>query len=95
MFERYKEDLIRIEKSEVFSYRHNEYCKGGIARDLLDEKCFVSPFTDAQLDLALRLLETIWMRNLAEDLENSNYVWKVIVPEFLIRVSFIIIAINE
>ena len=44
------------------------------------------PFTDYQLDLTLELLGQVWMRNKREQLNNNEYIWKVLIAELFIKI---------
>ena len=61
--------------------------KGGIFRDRLRGRMITSPFNDTQLDVVLDEMEKLWMTNKKEKMENSDFIWKVCLPETLIKVQ--------
>ena len=81
LFQKNKNLLIRIENEEEYSDRHEAFSKGGVFRDALVKRRIVSPFTDEHLDFTLNEMEKIWIGK-------SEYLWKVLLPEFFIQVGF-------
>ena len=69
------------------SDRREEFMKGGLCRDRLRARMITSPFNDMQLDVVLDEMEQLWMTTKKEKMENSDYVWKVCLPETLIKVE--------
>jgi len=43
------------------------------------------PFTDNQLDWTLEELGKVWMKNKREQMDNNEYVWKVLLAECFIK----------
>ena len=85
MFENNLDYLKSIEDGETFSVRHEDFYKSENSRQALLYKIITDPFTDEQVDLVLRELKEIWMKNSKEVKIMGDYIWKVILPECLIK----------
>jgi len=67
------------------SRRHEAFHKSVRTRQALYYTMITDPFTDDQLDWVLEEMSTIWMRNKREQMENNEYIWKVLLPECFIK----------
>ena len=67
------------------SKRHEAFHKSVRTRQALYYTMITDPFTDDQLDWVLEEMSTIWMRNKREQMENNEYIWKVLLPECFIK----------
>ena len=86
LFEDNLEYLKKIQTGEVESSRHKAFHKSVRTRHMLYYSMITDPFTDYQLDLTLELLGQVWMRNKREQLDNNEYVWKVLIAELFIKI---------
>ena len=78
--------LMSIQASVTPSGRHEAFQKSVRTREGLRFTMITDPFTDQQLNWTLEELGKVWMRNENERRHNGDYVWKVLVPECLIKV---------
>ena len=60
--------------------------KGGITRDKLRTK-MVAPFSEDHLSAIMEEISSMWMRTLKEEMDNSEFIWKVILPEIFVKVT--------
>ena len=44
------------------------------------------PFTDDQLNWTLEEMSKVWMTNMRDKMDNGDYVWKVLIPEYFLKV---------
>ena len=86
LFQENKDYILKIFSRELYSARREAFIKGGIHRDSLREKMIV-PFSEDQHSAIMDELSNIWMRNYKESMENSEFIWKVILPETFIKVT--------
>jgi TPP-dependent indolepyruvate ferredoxin oxidoreductase alpha subunit len=86
LFQENKDYILKIFSGELYSERRDAFIKGGIHRDSLREKMIV-PFSEDQHSAIMDELSNIWMRNYKESMENSEFIWKVILPETFIKVT--------
>ena len=77
--------LKAIWKGREVSKRHEAYHKSVRTRQALYYTMITDPFTDDQLDWVLEEMSSIWMRNKREQMENNEYIWKVLLPECFIK----------
>ena len=77
--------LKAIWKGREVSKRHDAYHKSVRTRQALYYTMITDPFTDDQLDWVLEEMSSIWMRNKREQMENNEYIWKVLLPECFIK----------
>ena len=68
------------------SARHTAFNKSVISRHRLLYTMISDPFTEEQQDWTLEEMTNVWMRNNEERMKNQDYVWKVLLPEFYIKV---------
>ena len=87
LFHKNMEYITNIYSGAQSSARRAEFMKGGIFRDRLRGRMITSPFNDTQLDVVLDEMEKLWMTNKKEKMENSDFIWKVCLPETLIKVQ--------
>ena len=78
--------LKSIQAGDTPSGRHEAFQKSVRTREGLRFTMITDPFTDQQLNWTLEELGKVWMRNENERRHNGDYVWKVLVPECLIKV---------
>ncbi|XP_023336287.1 uncharacterized protein LOC111707416 [Eurytemora carolleeae] len=77
--------LKDIWSGKIQSDRHDIYIAGGRpARDLIFYT-ILDPFTVDQQDCAFREMEKVWMKTKEEKRENWEYIEKVLLSEFLIK----------
>lgn len=85
MFDKNKEYLEKVWSGEVESSRHQAYHQSTRARHGLYYTMITDPFTDDHLQWTLDLISQHWMRNIKEQMDNNEYVWKVLLPECFIK----------
>jgi len=86
MFEDNRDYLERIHTGAEYSLRYDEYVKGGRSRDALREKMITSPFLDEQVYFILdEIHQMLGLASKQEEFQESNYVWRVLLPECLIK----------
>ena len=78
MFTDNYEYLKKIESGEIESSRHQAYHKSCKTRHALYYTMITDPFTDDQLEWTLDEIGKVWMRNKKEQMDNNEYVWKVL-----------------
>ena len=78
MFRDNYEYLKKIETGEIESSRHQAYHKSCKTRHALYYTMITDPFTDDQLEWTLDEIGKVWMRNKKEQMDNNEYVWKVL-----------------
>ena len=86
MFESNLDYLKSIEKGEIYSARHTDFHKSESARQALLYKMITDPFTEEQVDWVLKELKDIWMKNTEDVKKIADYIWKVLLPECLIKI---------
>ena len=77
--------LKKIKIGEVESSRHQAYNKSCRTRHALYYTMITDPFTDYQLEWTLDEISQVWMRNKKEQMDNNEYVWKVLLAECFIK----------
>ena len=85
MFSENLQYLKNIQSGVVESARHQAYHKSYRTRHALYYKMITDPFTDSQLDWTLEELGKVWMRTRKEQMDNNDYVWKVLLAECFIK----------
>ena len=55
-------------------------------RQALFYSMITDPFTDEQINWTLEEMSKVWMRNKKEQMDNKEYVWKVLLSEYFIKV---------
>lgn len=85
MFEMNKDYLQDIYDGKTESQRHAAFHKSMRTRQALYYTMITDPFTDDQLDWTLEEISRHWMKNKREQLDNNEYVWKVLLPECFIK----------
>jgi len=85
MFQDNLEYLQNIEAGKIASSRHTAFHKSCRTRHALYYTMITDPFTDNQLDWTLEELGKVWMRNRREQMDNNEYVWKVLLAECFIK----------
>ena len=85
MFKRNKSYLQHIFDGTIVSSRHQAFHKSVRTRQALFYTMITDPFTDDQLDCTLEEMSALWMRNKREQMDNNEYIWKVLLPECFIK----------
>jgi len=85
MFSNNLEYLQNIQAGRIPSSRHTAFHKSCRTRHALLYKMITDPFTDKQLDWTLEEMGKVWMRNKREQMDNNEYVWKVLLAECFIK----------
>ena len=85
MFRDNLEYLKEIKTGEVESSRHQAYHKSCRTRHALYYTMITDPFTDDQLEWTLDEIGQVWMKNKREQMDNNEYVWKVLLAECFIK----------
>ena len=78
--------LKDIQSGIIDSSRHKAYRKSARSRHALYYTMLTDPLSDEQLDWALEELSKVWMRTSKEQMDNNDYIWKVLLAEFIIKV---------
>ena len=78
--------LQSIHDGLTASARHKAFHKSVRTRQALYYTMITDPFTDDQLNWTLEEMSKVWMRNKREQMDNNEYVWKVLLPECFIKV---------
>ena len=78
--------LQSIHDGVLSSARHKAFHKSVRTRQALYYTMITDPFTDDQLNWTLEEMSKVWMRNKREQMDNNEYVWKVLLPECFIKV---------
>ena len=77
--------LKSIHEGETYSARHEDFHKSENARQALLYTMITDPFTDEQVDWVLKEIKDVWMKNSKDMKMMGDYIWKVILPECLIK----------
>ena len=85
MFEENREYLRNIETGRVESSRHQAFHKSSRTRHALYYTMITDPFTDNQLEWTLEEMGRVWMKTKREQMDNNEYVWKVLLAECFIK----------
>ena len=85
MFQENLPYLRDIESGSGNSSRHEAFHKSSRTRHALKYAMISHPFTDEQLEWTLEEISKVWMRDKKEQMENNEYVWKVILAECFIK----------
>ena len=85
MFKENKDYLQNIFDGKIKSARHEAFHKSVRTRQALFYTMITDPFTDEQLDWVLEEMSNLWMRDKKEQMDNNEYVWKVLLPECFIK----------
>lgn len=79
----------------VASSRHQAFVQSVKTRHALFYTLITDPFSDQQLDWTLEEMSKLWMRNKKEQMENNEYVWKVLLPECFIKFYMEVFGIEQ
>ena len=85
MFKENTEYLKDIEAGRVQSSRHQAFHKSSRSRHALFYTMITDPFTDDQLEWTLEEMGMVWMKTKQEQMDNNEYVWKVLLAECFIK----------
>ena len=85
MFKDNLDYLKKIQSGQIESFRHQAYNKSCRTRHALYFNMITDPFTDEQLEWTLDELGQVWMKNKIEQMDNNEYVWKVLLAECFIK----------
>ena len=77
--------LEDIKAGLIESWRHKAYYKSLNTRQALLYKQINNPFTNQQVDWAYKEFADRWLRTKQEHADNNEYIWKVLMPECMIR----------
>ena len=80
MFQKNKDYLQNIFDGKIKSVRHEAFYKSVRTRQAHFYTIISYPFTDEELDWILEEMNSLSMRNKKEQMDNKEYVWKVLVP---------------
>lgn len=90
VFDEIKDSIAGIFKGDIYSKRRHLYFKDVYSREQLNEKVIIHPFNDEQYEAVFRELKKLWLNDAKDRQKNDDFVWKVIVPETMIRVGLLI-----
>lgn len=86
LFAENKDFLQSIYEGETFCVRHVAFHKSETSRQALFYKLVTEPFSDDQVDWTLKLMEQVWLKKAEKHKEMGDYIWKVLMPEFLVKI---------
>ena len=86
MFVENKDLLQSIYDGVTFSARHMAFHKSETTRQALFYKLVTEPFSDDQINWTLEVMEEVWVKDAAEKKDIRDYIWKVLMPTFLIKI---------
>ena len=79
--------IENIHSGDEYSPRFEQFERGGIHRSALRHMVITSPFTNNQVQVVLKeIYKMIDLKSHVEECQKSDYVWKVLLPESLIKV---------
>ena len=78
--------LLNISDGKLKSIRNEAFHKSCKTRHGLFYQMITDPFTDDHLSWTLEALSQVWMKTEKEYMDNNELVWKVLMPEFFIKV---------
>ena len=87
LFQQNKDYIMKVFSGEVCTARRDAFMKDGISRDRLRQK-MITPFCDHHHSAIMDELSSIWMRDYWEEIKNSEFIWKVVLPETYVKVLF-------
>jgi hypothetical protein len=85
MFRENTDYLENIKAGKVESTRHEAFHKSSRTRHALYYTMITDPFTDDQLEWTLEEIGKVWMKNKREQMDNNEYVWKVLLAECFVK----------
>ena len=85
-FNRHCELLVEIKSGKVYSARHEAFLKGGNVRWSLNMTVYDGFFRDEDIEMILDEIDNKLGLKDVERMLNSDYNWKVLLPEMLIKV---------
>jgi hypothetical protein len=94
----FKENLAHlhgVRAGTVPSDRHFAFKESGPARQALFYSMIGDPFTDQQQAWTLEEMSSVWMRNKWEQMDNSEYVERVLMPECFIKFYMDIFSVGK
>ena len=86
MFRKNLQYLKDVRSGKVFSARHQAYHQSSQSRHKLFYTMITDPCTEDQLDWILEEFGKVWMRNKKEQLTHYEHIWKVMIPEIIIKI---------
>jgi len=92
LFKNNEEYIKKIYNGQVYSYRRDQYMQGGFHRQNLNVIAFV-PFSEMHLKVLREEVSRLWLSSYDDYVKNSDFIWKVILPEAFIRVNNIDILV--
>ena len=78
--------LQSIRDGVIKSERHTAFHKSESSRQRLFYMMITDPYTDEQVNWTVDEMSKVWMRSKKEHMDNQDYIWKVLLPEFFIKV---------
>ena len=88
IFNKNSKYLMEIKCGKIKSERHQAFHKGGHARWSLNIKVYDGCFSDEIINASLNEIDKMTGLEPKEIILNADYNWKVLLPEFLIKVYF-------
>ena len=85
LFSRNLSYLDNIKAGRTSSDRHMAFHTNPGTRQALLYRMISNPFTDDQVDWTYEEMTRVWMRTSKEYHDNNDYIWKVLMPECLIK----------
>ena len=89
-FNRHCELLVEIKSGKVYSARHEAFLKGGNVRWSLNMTVYDGCFRDQDIEMILNEIDKKLGLNDVERVLNSDYNWKVLLPEMLRKVCLFV-----
>ena len=86
LFAENKDFLQSIHDGVTFSARHVAFHKSETTRQALFYNLLTEPFSDDQINWTLEVMEEVWVKDAEEKKDVRDYIWKVLMPTFLIKV---------
>ena len=86
LFTENKDYLQSIYDGETFSSRHVAFHQSEKTRQAMFYKLVTEPFSDDQINWTLEVMEDVWVKDAEEKKEVRDYIWKVLMPSFLIKI---------
>ena len=86
LFKDNKDFLQSIYTGETFSARHVAFFQSEKTRQAMLYKLVTEPFSDDQINWTLTLMEQVWVKNDKEQKDSRDYMWKVLLPTFLVKI---------
>ena len=89
IFYKHSEYLKEIKHGKVECERHQAFMSGGLARWSLNLRVYDGCFSDDLIEVILNAIDKVTGLEPKERILNADYNWKVLLPEFLIKVCLL------